>query len=288
MIAHVAEASENSGRVVLLLAGSAPASAVSLPAALHVASSFNAGLESLFVEDPQLIDFATFRFARDVAWNGANTSPVTVSALEAALERQAATQHGEVVISAEAAGVPVHCRTLRGDTASALASACSENGPWNVAVLSEAIVSSTQTHILDLFGRIQDVTGFVVAGPAASRATGPVVAVVEQLSQVQPMLRAAQRLADRSKEDVHLVLFGGDSDALAWMDGQVRLILGAKAAPDLILTPDTAASPAALAAVLNALGAGFVIAQLGGDALPVEGGLAAFSATHDGPLFLIR
>jgi hypothetical protein len=288
MIAHVAEVGENSGRVVLQLAGSAIAAPIALPAALHVALSFNAGLESLFVEDPQLSDFANFRFAREVAWNGITATVVTSAGLDVALERQAAEQHGEVVNAAAAAGVPVHCRTLRDDAVAALASACSDNGPWNVAVLAEAVTPTTEAHVTGLFNSIQDVTGFVVSSKAASRITGPVVAVVERLAHVQPMLRAAERLAAPAKEDVHLVLFGGDADALAWMDGQVRLLLGGRVPHDLILTPETAANPDALATFLGELGAGFVISQLGGAMLPLEGGLAGFAACHDGPLFLVR
>lgn len=288
MIAHVAESGENSGRVVLQLAGSAPNAPIALEAALHVACSFNAGLESLFVEDPQLVDFASFSFVREVILSSGTAVPVNPAGLNAALDQQAATQHGVVVMAAEAAGVPVHCRTLRDDAVAALASACSENGPWNVAVLAEAVTKATEAHIAELFNGIEDVTGVVVAGRGASRTSGPVVAVVEQLAHVQPMLRAAERLAGFKKQDVHLILFGGDADALAWMDGQVRLLLGGDVSQDLILAPETAASPAALAGVLQVLSAGFVIARLGGAILPLEGGLAEFAADHNGPLFLIR
>lgn len=288
MIAHVAEAAENSGRVVFKLAAANVAAPVALAAAVHVAQSFSAGLESLFVEDPQLLDFASFDFAREVQGSGGLANPVSVASLESSLESLAAAMHGEVASAAAGAGVPVHCRTLRDDPAAALAAACSENGPWNVAVLGAAVSAETEAHVSDLVSNIQDVTGFVVASESASRTTGPVVAIVEKLAHVQPLLRAAERLAARAREDVHLILFAGNADENAWMDGQVRLLLGSDVAADLILSPDTAASPEALAGFLHVLGAGFVIAQLGGALLPLEGGLAGFAASHEGPLFLIR
>jgi len=288
MIAHVAEAAENSGRVILQLTSNGPPSPVALAAALHVAKSFNAGIESLFVEDPQLFDFAQFGFAREVPSGGGPARELTVASLEAEFERRAANRHGEVAAAVAGTGVPLHCRTWRDHPAEALSAACSENGPWNVAVLAEAVSATNEAYVCELTAYVQDVTGFVVAGPSASRTRGPVIAIVEQLAHVQPVLRAAERLAEGAREDVHLILFGGNADELAWTEGQVRLMLGGDVPPDLILAPDLGASAEALASVLQDLGAGFVIAPLGGTLLPLEGGLADFAASHHGPLFLIR
>ena len=288
MIAHVAEASENSGRVVLQLTAHRQAAPGALAAAVCVARSFNAGLESLVSEDPQLIDFARFSFARETTANGDVLAAAPADDFEASVQHLAVSLHGEVAAAALGAGVPLQCRTLRDDPTSAIAAACLENGPWNVAVLAQTVSSQTETHIAELFEAIQDVTGIVVVGEGLCHTAGPVVAIVEQMSHVQPMLRAAERLAAGSAADVHLVVFGGNGDETAWMEGQVRLLLGGTSEPDLILSPETYASPAMLAGFLQKIGAGFVIAKLGGVLLPMDGGLDVFSNCHDGPLFLVR
>ena len=114
------------------------------------------------------------------------------------------------------------------------------------------------------------------------------VAIVEHLSYVQPMLRAGQHLAKPANADLHLILAGGSSDEMAWMEGQVRLLLGEDIAPDLILVPQTHASPEALMSFAAELAPGFIIAKLNGPSLPPGDGLLDFARNPAGPIFLVR
>lgn len=287
MIAHVAEANENSGRVVFQISAHGAVAPCALAAAVHVASSFRAGLESLVAQDPSLLEFARFDFAVEVSLDIAAPRRVTIEALDREMQSRAFQCHADVVAAGNGAGVPVQCRTLHDGNVPAIAAACVENGPWNIAVLAEPAGDHTAGEVARLFDAIADVTAIVVAGRGTAAGTsGPVVAIVEQLAHVQPMLRAAEQLA--GSDDVHLIVFGGNADDLAWMDGQIRLLLGGDVAADLILTPETYASPLALAGFLQELKAGFVVARLGGELLPPGGGLIAFASAHDGPLFLVR
>ena len=69
MIAHVASSGEDSGRVVLQL-GSRTPSAVALSAAIIIAQAFQSEIESLFVENEQLLDCTSFSFVREVSLTG--------------------------------------------------------------------------------------------------------------------------------------------------------------------------------------------------------------------------
>ena len=69
MIAHVAEAGEGRGRVVLHLTHAAP-SPVAIEAAVRVARAFQSEIESLFVEDAALLDIAAFPFACEISLSG--------------------------------------------------------------------------------------------------------------------------------------------------------------------------------------------------------------------------
>ena len=59
MIAHVAAAGEDKGRVVLRLGAGVPASDIALEAAVAVARAFQSEIESLFIEDRQLFELAS-------------------------------------------------------------------------------------------------------------------------------------------------------------------------------------------------------------------------------------
>ena len=72
MILHVAEAGEQRGRVVLQLTSNEP-NPVALQAALRIAQAFRSEIESLFVEDHQLVALASFPFAREVSLSGRRT-----------------------------------------------------------------------------------------------------------------------------------------------------------------------------------------------------------------------
>ena len=69
MIAHVAQAGEDRGRVVLQL-GSGHPSAIALEAAVRIARAFQSEIETVFVQDEQLMDCADFGFVREISLTG--------------------------------------------------------------------------------------------------------------------------------------------------------------------------------------------------------------------------
>ena len=69
MIAHVAQAGEDRGRVVLQL-GSGHPSAIALEAAVRIARAFQSEIESVFVQDEQLLDCADYGFVREISLTG--------------------------------------------------------------------------------------------------------------------------------------------------------------------------------------------------------------------------
>ena len=71
MIMHVAEAGEQRGRVVLHITSGHP-NKVAIEAAVRIAQAFHSEIESLFVEDMQLYDMASYPFAREISLRGTN------------------------------------------------------------------------------------------------------------------------------------------------------------------------------------------------------------------------
>ena len=69
MIAHVAEAGEARGRVIVRTT-SARASDIAIQAAVLIAQAYRSEIESLYIEDTELIASARFSFVREISPTG--------------------------------------------------------------------------------------------------------------------------------------------------------------------------------------------------------------------------
>jgi hypothetical protein len=175
----------------------------------------------------------------------------------------------------------------------ALAEACALNGPWNVVTVGSPIGPSTDTStgapsLTDLFDGILATTGIVVAGTKAHRTSGPVIAVVEELERVAPMMRAAERIASATGGDARIWLLDQARNQQDFIEGQIRLALGPQPAVAFDVIDMTAHDREDVAARLRRERAGFVIARFGGLLAPTEADVAPFADLLDGPLFLVR
>jgi hypothetical protein len=291
MIAHVAAVGERSGRVVLWLGGSAEASRFAIEAAMLLAQAFQAEVESLYVEDKQLFDLADFPFARVIGGAATGWQPLPQNVLEREMRFAAAALHRQVAEAGLAASVPCHARVVRDEPLRAVARACAENGPWNVVIVGEPLAPGDEPRLADLFERVRDTTGAVIAGPLAQRTRGPVVAVVEEFERLGPMLKAAQRLATATGGDVKLTLVGDRREELEWMEGEARLLCadgddGEFAGFESVLAAND--DPAPLAEVLQRHKAGFALAQYGGRLIARGASLRPLTQVLACPLLLVR
>jgi len=192
------------------------------------------------------------------------------------------------IARARAAEVKTAVRVMREEPMAALAKACAENGPWNVVTVGTPLTRGGPQSLAALFRSVDATTGIVVAGPEARRTTGPVVAIVEDLERAAPMLRAAQRIAAATEGEVQLWLVDHDAGQLAWMDGQMRLLVGPVADVTLRTVDLSVHQPHQVAAMLRREGAGFVIAQFGGRMAARDADAALLAEILEGPLFLVR
>ena len=290
MIAHVAAVGERSGRVVLWLGSAASVSRVAVDTAMLFGQAFQAEVESLYIEDRQLFDLANFPFARVITSDG-RARPLPQSVLERELRFSAAALHRQVAAAGKAASVPCHARVVRDEPVRALARACAENGPWNVVIVGECLSPGDEQRLADLFERVRDTTGAVIAGPLAARTQGPVLTVVEEFERLGPMLKAAQRLAAVTGGDVRLALVGNRRGELDWMEGEARLLC-ADASEAAVTQIDSVLAanddPAPLAAVLQQHKPGLALAQYGGRLIAPGISLRPLTQVLACPLLLVR
>jgi hypothetical protein len=157
-----------------------------------------------------------------------------------------------------------------------------------VVTLAEPFTERYAAELSELFDAVAGTTGFVLAGPKARRTKGDVVAVIEDVERMPPMLRAAERLASATAGAARLLLIDDNTERLEWMEGQVRLALVQRPAVNLETVNMARRSMGSVAEMLRRSGAGFVIARFRGRFISGAGGLAHLAALLEGPLFLVR
>lgn len=288
MIAHVAEAGEQRGRVVLWLGADAWPGAPLISAAITVAQVFGAEIESLFVEDRQLFDLKSLPFIREVTLSGRSTRDVSAADMEREVKLAAAAAQREVGRLTQQARVVHRERTIRGEPLAALAMACAETGPWNVVAVGDPSFGLRPDRLLEMFQLVAGMTGVVLTGPAARPVKGPVVALVEDADRIEPMVRAAERLSSGAGASVTLLLVGSSEAAISFLDGQARLLLGERIGDSLTIASHLARDSTDLANALSGIDIGFFVAQYGGTAVPSSGEPSAVIPRLACPLFLVR
>jgi hypothetical protein len=287
MIMHVAEAGEQRGRVVLQLRSGQPHD-IALAAAFRIAQAFRSEIESLFVEDQQLLELAGFPFAREISVSGRRTRALSREDMARELRLMAHAICRQVERQAKAAEVPLRRRIVCDDPVAALATACAENGPWNVVALADPFTPGDGDALRLIFDSVTATTGIVIVGPQAKRSEGPVVAVIEDMGHLEPMVRSALRLLREEGEEITVLLIADDEYKGHWMEAQARLALGDTQSVRIRLASDPRGSGAVIAEDLRRLDPGFVIARFGGMLIPAEGDLKHLAAALECPLFLMR
>jgi hypothetical protein len=287
MIAHVAQAGEDRGRVVLHLRSGCP-SAIALEAAVRIARAFQSEIESVFVQDEQLMDCADYDFVREMSLTGRQQRPMSRDAVARDMHLAAVGARRQIEELARRAEVPLRSRVVRDEPLRALSIACAETGPWNVVALAEPFTGSTGGMLKQLLVEIAGATGLVLVGPQARRITGPTIVAIEDIDQLPTMLKAAERLAALDETEVVLLLVASDDERLQWMDGQARLVAEARDNVRIASAEVHRGEAAVIAETLRRLRGGFVIGQFGGLVVPDEGNLRPLALALECPLFLVR
>jgi hypothetical protein len=313
MITHVAEAAEARGRVILRLTPGAPADRVALAAidaAVRLAKAYRAEIESLYIEDVELLRLASYPFATEVPALGARLGkgsgsarrPLSVADVERDMRLQCSGLQRLVDQRALLAEVPVRLRVVRDEQVAAVASTCANCGPWNVVVLTEPLASLAAADLDALFAGVRDATGLMVVGQEPGPVQGPVVLALEQADALPTMLHTAERLVDGTDTAIVVLLIDVDTehgpDLGHSLESQVRLALserpvtaqsdGTSANIQLIALTETHGDTAAIAEALRRLAPGFLIARFGGMVVPPSSSLRLLGATLRCPLLLMR
>jgi len=288
MMAHVAEASEAKGRVLLLIEESAHLIEPAAYAASRFAAAFHAEIETIIVnldsaERAQSLDTATV-----VPALGADLPEATSMTRIAEVQHLAARRHRRVVDHVtRRQGVVCRHTSLDGDAVDRLSEVCASRGPWNIVVLAGEASLATASAISTIFANVGGATGIVTTPPRLVAAEGPVVLAVEDAERFPAMLRAASRLKSLCGR-VHVVIAADKRADAEKLESHVRLATPNHAG--LLIEPvePLFGVEGGLDEKLRQLKASFVIARFGGTLLPAPRILARTVSVVASPFLLVR
>lgn len=284
---HVAEASEARGRVVVQACSASP-SPVALEAAVWLASAFQSEIESLYVEDEQLIEMARYPFAREISFSGRSSRALTCEDIEREFRFASQAFHAMLERFAREAEVSVRPRVVRDAPLNALSLACSASGPWNAVALAEPFTSPACPPLGVLFENVRDATGLLIVGPHARRTSGPVVIALEEVEELAAMLAAADRLVSVRPADILVCLIATAEVELEALENATRLVLAEREATQIAARALALGAEAAAAEALRRLEPGLVIGRFGGVLVPHESDLRPLAIGLECPMLLMR
>lgn len=271
MIAHVAEASEDRGRVVVRLGAFAPSCPAAITAAIHVAKAFRSELEGLFIEDPELYTACAHAVVREVSVSGRKSHLLTAERLGHDADHYAVAVQRQLSTAARAAAVTFSARVVRDTVIGALQAACTQRGPWNILAFAEPIAGPEQSALLSAaISQVWGKTGTIAVGQRAAWRRGPIVAAIEDIEHLTGMIRAAERLAAVCDDAVWLMPIGDDEIALDWLESEIRLTLSDSSRIMILPRPAYAGSPLVLRAAVADHKPRMIIARHGGLLLPQD------------------
>lgn len=285
MIAHVAEASEGSGRVLLWLEPSLPAAPQALEASVRLAAAYGSELETIEVDPLHLDADAGLPLGRV----GFRTPfDVKTAADERALRRTLANGHRNNVDQlAKAFAVSVHHGRGRGDAIDRLTNLCDERGPWNIIVLSRAPSLELASVVANVFANVSGATGVLVGSRRAASWGERVAVVVEDGDRLPSMLRAAERLCGPNGR-IHLVVVAVTKASYDELDGQARLLTEGLDFISFEAPGPTLGVDGALDEQLTGCRPTLVIARFGGTLLSDGRALSRCLAVTGAPFLLVR
>ena len=287
MMAHVAEASEESGRVLFWLDPNAVAEPAAIDGACRLAAAFNSELETLVVNDGAIPRALALPVSRAVDCARGHSDKLLAQETGRILDLLGERQRREIESYAGKFGVPCHHTITAGDAIDQLTGLCLMSGPWNVIALSHAPSPATAAAISAIMANVSGATAVAVAGRSPLRPSGSVAVVSEDCERLPSMLRAAMRLK-RHGAKVHLFLAADTFANLGDLEAHTRIVTAGW--DDLIYESSgpTFGLEGTFDERLRSLAPSYVIARFGGNLLPSAKSLPRTVSLAGAPFLLVR
>ncbi|MGI9406255.1 MAG: hypothetical protein ACR2O4_07780 [Hyphomicrobiaceae bacterium] len=271
------------GRVVLQSRTATP-NRVALEAAVHLAKAFRFQIESVFVEDQDVLTLADLPFATEISTTGRRTPITDFAEMERTMRLASAALQRSLDQLVQAHAIACEFKTVRGDASRALAQYCDDAC---FVVMAETFTPSDMLLLRHLIETAKGLNGALLVGPQARDTAGPIVMIAEDARSLECLATAAKRVAQERRDGdiVALVL----SDDVSDQQIADAFATGAADVHYQVVRPKQGArSPSTIARIVHQLQGSITVARLGGFLQPGDGRLSALTNTLATPLLLLR
>lgn len=287
MIAHVAAAGENKGRVLLCIGGGDEGDDFAANAAFDIAKAYSSEIEVLAIGHSEIARAEALSLARHVSHWPSTSSTASWDDISRDYALLSERSLRAVELRARRRNIPFRSRMADGDGITALKEACLVSGPWNAIVLGSSH-AQTSAAVAEIFTTIEGATAVIACKSCAMTANGQVLAVIEDQEQLPSILRVAQRISFATRRQPRIMIVASNASDGAWLDAQARLTAG----PDCGMAFDpvhtTASDVFATTDIIRRQKPAFVIARFGGTAAPDGQHLDAVIRNTGAAYFLVR
>lgn len=274
------------GRVVIELRSGSP-SAVALQEAIHFAQAFDSDLEGLFINDEELEAMAELPVVRSVSLSGRRNAGQASDNIRNELFLAAQSMRRQFDDLARHARLRHQFRTVHDQPIKAMLSACADDQDKSLIVLTETLALRHIAEIDQLMTSSENLFGVLLVGPGASRRSGPVIIVPENLENVETMIRSATMLASGSNP-VIIFLANEDEAELQRVSDELHNKLTPVPGLNILSAPIPRDQPAVMTEAVRRLKGGLLITQFGGALVPSKESLASLATALECPLLIMR
>lgn len=282
MIAHVAAASELSGRVVLWFDPEATCTPEMLDAPVRLAAAYDAEIETVVV-DQSADDNGGDVPIRNVGRGMASE----VLCVEHRFELLAQRCRRVVEKAGAVRRIQVRHAVAQGDAVDRISEMCLARGPWNIVALAHIPALGGYSVMGSLLANVSGATGFLLCADKPVTKAPRVVVIVEDADRLPSMLRAAERLSEPG-DPVHIVLGAETTVEYTELEEQTRLLTADAPAVSFATVGPTFGVPGALTDAVARMKPSFIVARFGGAALADGRELSRASAATRAPILLVR
>ena len=268
---------------VVLQVRSSGANPVALQSALRVARALERDFESIFVEDDDLISLSAMPFAREISAFGGRSRPLNQEQVARQMRAASSAAHREIERSAREADMAASFAVVRDEPEHAIREASNKA---SILAFGEPVSPAGHRELDAIMSCLAGVMGCLLVGSGARRSKGRVVAVIDRREKLKDILKTAARLAGSSAHEIGFITLGVGLGARHEIEAGIRKLL--KGDLDVGVEALSSEDPAFVAAAVQRLGGGLLIARYGGALVPGNEVIARITAQLDCPLLLLR
>lgn len=271
-------------RVIVQLRSAAP-NAVALEAAVDIARVLKADLESLVVEDSDVVSLACLPCAREVTFTGRPSLGLTLDRVEQDMRAATAAIRRQMERMAGVAKIPLHFGVVREEAETAIRARACEG---TLLALADTLTPAEGARLQRILERMSELNGVVLAGPHARRQAGPIAVIAEDAAQLASLLAMAGRLLSPIRKRIVLLLAGVSGAGRHELVREAEIAVSALGSTAPVEMRTVLADDSILADVLRRTGSSFLVAALGGMLTPQRDHLVRLARSVDCPVMLLR